>query len=281
LTVPESYDEAKATAELEEFLVCGEDGLWRFRDPHPDFEYVVNLWARLAQGTFQAVDLDWSALEPRARVLVAQCAAPWPWRPDLERPEQEQVRLPDEPTMDDVIGLVRGLSTGLIAPDFVDWDCMSQNTRNNVWMLSRYEIRRLRGLDQVRRRGDPQKRAMRLLRSLLTPTQLWWLRQRRHFLITGATTGHVYRLNPYFGHTSRVTKHGSRWFVHTRFCLHDPEVLLPPADVMVGHLLLLRADEPRFLELANATDARGMAGLWNGEWLRRVRRRRIEREEAA
>jgi len=59
------------------------------------------------------------------------------------------------------------------------------------------------------------------------------------------------------------------------YCLHDPENELPPADVTIGHLLLLRTDEPRFLRLANATDARGPGcGLWNGDWLRRVRRRR-------
>lgn len=274
--MPDTLQDAIRDIEPSDLLVKGDNGLWRFPEDEPDFAHVVQLWALAAEHRFDVATLDWQSLAPRVRRLMVSVAAPWPWR----RADQLE---PDGPIVvaandEEVIGLVRGLATGAIAPDFVDWDAMSDSLRTVVWVLSRYEIRRLRSLDTDRRRGLPQKRAMRLLRSLLTDSQRWWLRHRRHFLVNGVSTGHVYRLHPYSGTIDRVTKHRTRWFVHTRFCLHDPDIELPPADVSVGHLLLLRSDEPRFLALANATDGRSM--FWNGDWLRRVNRARRDRHAA-
>ena len=56
----------------------------------------------------------------------------------------------------------------------------------------------------------------------------------------------------------------------------------PPADVTIAHLLLLWSDEAEFLRLANAT--RNRSDLWNGEYMRRMRNRRVvltEVEEVA
>lgn len=261
----------------EDYLVRGKNGLWRFQDPNPSFEDAVRVWAVAAEGRFDVAELDWMSLAPNIRRLMCSVAAPWPWR-HPERTEPEHPLLIDE-THDAIIELVRGLSTGHIAPDWVDWDAMTTRTRNVIWVLSRYEIRRLREISRERRRGSPQKKAMRLLRTLLTPNQLWWLRNRRYFLVGGHKTNHTYRLRPQYGTVSRVTKHKTRWFVHTQYCLHDPDVKLPPADVSISHLLLLRADEDRFLSTANATDARSM--FWNGDWLRRVRRTRLRMQAEA
>lgn len=65
-----------------------------------------------------------------------------------------------------------------------------------------------------------------------------------------------------------VERHGSREFaVGPTFCLHDPEQVLPPADVSLAHLLMLRTDEPGFVSAANQYESRSM--LWNSDWLRR------------
>lgn len=257
------------------YLVKQDSGLFRFVDDDPHFNQIYDLWARMARYQILAEQLDWDSFPTMTKQVLVSVAAPWPFTLHPDRSEaQDKARaleFPSTPTQEQIVGLIEGLSTGEIAADFVDWDGMDHTLRSVIWIGSRHEIHRLRRIDQRRRRGGPQRKAMTLLKTLLTPTQRQWLKRRRYFLLR-AKSGHVYRLMPNFGNTSRVTLHGSRWFDHTQFCLHDQPRELPPADVTIAHLLLLRTDEARFLELANATDARMM--FWNGDWLRRLNRRR-------
>lgn len=137
------------------------------------------------------------------------------------------------------------------------------------------DVRALVGYTQRMRRRwrtDAQRRACRLLRSLLTDAQKRELRRTGCFRVT-TPGGSTYRLLPRRGHVERVERHGSRWFTRKSYCLHDEEDAgkLPPADVTIGHLLLLTADEPRFLATANETARDDQ--LWNGDYLRRMRRR--------
>jgi hypothetical protein len=121
-----------------------------------------------------------------------------------------------------------------------------------------------------RRWGRAQARARRLLRSLLSAEQRGQLRRWRYFLVA-APSGSVYRLNPRCGHVERVERHGRRWFVREAFCLHDApdDGQMPPADLSVAHLLLLRADEEAFLATANRNPRNDQ--LWNRDYLRRIR----------
>lgn len=127
---------------------------------------------------------------------------------------------------------------------------------------------------------EPQRKAMRLLRRLLSPAQRAQLRRLRYFYATAAS-GATYRLDPRRGHAERVERHGprGRWYVKRAYCLHDDQDAdaMPPADVTAAHLLLLMADEAAFL--AEANESRRDDQLWNGEYLRRMRRRHLEPTE--
>ncbi len=138
------------------------------------------------------------------------------------------------------------------------------------------DVAALRGYRRTllwRRRSGPQRVAMRLLRSLLSADQRASLRRSKSFLVI-ASSGRAYRLWPALGSTELVTRHGTRWYVLLRYCLHDdrsdPGLAMPPADLSVAHLLLLLADEDGFRAEANARHARDQ--LWNPDYLRRVRR---------
>jgi hypothetical protein len=124
------------------------------------------------------------------------------------------------------------------------------------------------------RNARGQRRGMKLLRRLLSAEQRRQLRNSKDFLVVGSLGG-VYRLRPANGRTERVERHGTRWFVRESYCFHDdrivPEEALPDADLTIAHLLLLVADEGEFLARANASTRRDQ--LWNGEYLRRMRRR--------
>lgn len=118
---------------------------------------------------------------------------------------------------------------------------------------------------------------MRLLRRLLSAGQRRQLRRLRYFYAT-TPTGATYRLDPRRAHAERVERHGprGRWYAKRSFCLHDDHDAdkMPPADVTTAHLLLLMADEAAFLEMANET--RRDDQLWNGDYLRRMRRRHLQ-----
>lgn len=116
----------------------------------------------------------------------------------------------------------------------------------------------------------PQRKARRLLRSLLSASQLRSLRRSKCFVVV-TPGGSTYRLDPRYGTAERVEKHGRRYFVRAGFCLHDEKDsdAMPPADVTIGHMLLLLADEAMFLATANHN--RRDDQLWNGDYLRRLR----------
>lgn len=136
----------------------------------------------------------------------------------------------------------------------------------------------VRGTIYPKRDARAQRRAMKLLRPLLTAEQKKSLRREKSFLACGSKGG-MYRLCPGTGSVQGVAWHRSRWFSRVTFCLHDnregPEAPMPPADVTLTHLLLLKADEELFLHLANARQS----DLWNGDYLRRMRHRRRDQAE--
>lgn len=124
--------------------------------------------------------------------------------------------------------------------------------------------------------GAAQRAALALLKSWLTRTQRRELTKRREVTITGSSGGR-YRLRPMTGACYAVERHGSRLFAcGPSFCLHDPERILPPADVSLAHLLMLRTDEPGFLAAANHHANTSL--MWNSEWLRRRARLRRDPE---
>lgn len=168
------------------------------------------------------------------------------------------------------------LATHRIRPDDVPWHEMSERDKRELLIMTAYELERL-----VWRRGQrlkAQRKALKLLRSLLTPSQRAQLRSSRCFVATG-TSGGTYRLWPGAGRLQRVERHGSRWFAKVSYCIHDPDELVPPADASIGHLLLLSTDE---LKLTSDANVRILADqLWNGDYLRWVNEGRRERATLA
>ena len=162
------------------------------------------------------------------------------------------------------------------ADDF-HWSDGSEMTRQEFLDVIRLRTYH-RQLNKPKQR-EAQRKAMALLRKYLSPAHKIELRRNGVFHYT-TNSGATYRVDPRRGRTERVTRHGSRWFVAVRFCLHDdrdvPSDAMPPADLALTHLLLLLSDESEFLRIANATYARDQ--LWNREWLRRLREARISRE---
>jgi hypothetical protein len=156
-------------------------------------------------------------------------------------------------------------------PDVLD-DLVSQMTKRqqkDIVSLIWIEAVQIRTAERKRLMGPPQRKALGLLRSLLTDTQRSQLARSRNFRVEGSLGG-VYRLWPKndHAHTEQVERHKTRWYVRASFCYHDPENELPPADVSIAHLLLISADEGEFLAKANKT-LQGR-NLWNGAYLRRL-----------
>jgi hypothetical protein len=152
-----------------------------------------------------------------------------------------------------------------------DGDAITDAEIREVICLSAYEVTLRR-----RRRNPAQRKSMRLLWRHLSAEQRRQVRGSRYFYLT-TESGATYRLYPCTGATHAVEKHGKNYFAMRGFCLHpddNPLDRLPPADLSLAHLLLLSCDEPAFLAEANCrllnTD------MWNGEYLRRMRRRRRE-----
>lgn len=131
------------------------------------------------------------------------------------------------------------------------------------------------------RRSGPQKRAMGLLRSFLSPEQQRQLSCAKSFFVRGSAGG-LYRLIPRTGNVELVEKHGKRWYVRDSYCLHDDEKAaadgrrLPPADLSLQHMLWLVAGEETFLATANASSRRDI--FWNGDWARELREAARERD---
>jgi hypothetical protein len=172
--------------------------------------------------------------------------------------------------------LARRIALGEMAADQVDWSEFDIEEQSRVMLFVGWEVARL--TEQRRRRSGANRRAYKLLHSLLTEPQSAMLRRNGDFLTRGSAGG-IYRLFPRLSAVWRVELHGSRYFWRAHACLHEHgEQVMPPADVTIGHLLWIRADEPGFIEAANWTVN---TMLWNGEWLRRLRLARLEREREA
>lgn len=188
-------------------------------------------------------------------------------------------------TVEEVADLAKRVAAWILAvadnpdekPGPFPWhEGMTEDERREVHALARYELDSR--LYEERRRAaiKPQRRACRLLRSFLNPEQREQLRRNRYFTVVGSAGG-IYRLIPETGSCARIEKHGTRWYAVMRYCFHDPDRVMPPADVTLGQMLHLLHDEPGFLAAANANEV--LDQFWNGEYLRRIRRRRLADQE--
>ena len=174
------------------------------------------------------------------------------------------------PTNDEFIGLALSAQTEP-PPAWADGSPVTAGDWRTVLALRDYHRgMRERKSEQQRK---AQSRALALLRSILGPDQRAELARRR-CLVLSLPSGNSYRFWPRTGQVERVTQHGSHWFIHTRYCVHDAQDdgAMPPADRSLAHLLMLLADETEFLATANATYARDQ--LWNPAYLRRMREQR-------
>lgn len=180
-------------------------------------------------------------------------------------------------THEEMASLARRLALQEIAAEQVDWDAMASEDVRMVLALTIYAHESIVRAARREKQIGPQRRAYGLLRSFLAGGQLRELRSRRYFTVVGSLGG-WYRLRPSCGHVARVEKHGSRWFERDRFCLHDPDNVMPPADVSLGHMLLLVSDESEFLALANRSPVNSL--LWDGDWLRSLYAARRARKAA-
>ena len=177
------------------------------------------------------------------------------------------------------------LATHDLAPDFpacyrwLDGTVITDAQAADVRALRAHYVRQVAQRIRAGQGREPQRKALRLLRTYLSPSQQAQLDRDGAFLATTAS-GATYRLDARRGRTERVTRHGKRWFVLVRFCLHDdraqPDAVMPPADMALAHLLLLHSGEDEFLGVANATVARDQ--LWNPAYLRNLRQARLERQ---
>jgi len=152
-----------------------------------------------------------------------------------------------------------------------DGSIFSDLDRRSVTNLGDY-IREYNSRRSVKQ-NTAQRRAMVLLRSLLTPAQRKTLQTHKEFLVI-CPSGNVYRLYPRNGMVWRVERHGKNWFAKSSYCIHEAkETGIPPADRTIAHMLMLMTDEEEFLRTANAT--RTATQMWNSEYLRAMRRRNL------
>ena len=162
------------------------------------------------------------------------------------------------PSFEEMSAIINGTVRGTVAPDSIPWDDFDERSRQEIRMLILYEIRRLSEIRESRRRGrDPsQKRALELLKTFLNPDQLRTLEANgKNFRVQG-TMGGTYRLWPRRGLAEKIVWRRKKWFLEMSCCYHDPEKSLPPADVTIAQLLLIRTDEMEFLRSSNHTRTR-------------------------
>ena len=180
-------------------------------------------------------------------------------------------------TPQEYVTLARQIADGILAPDYIrprQWADGSDVTavdQLEIFALAMHEIRL-----RQQQRPPAQRRAMRLLRSLLSAEQLQQLRRRKVIRLFGSAGGH-YELSPCTGMVRALERHGMHFYSVRSFCLHEPDgdPILPPADRSVAHLLMLLTDEPAFVATANVTERR--PDCWNGEWRRRLNAARRQR----
>lgn len=180
-------------------------------------------------------------------------------------------------TGEELVAIVNGLITNAMRAD--DLDDLKWNDGTTITQTERLDVRELFFYATSRRKRSDraaQRRAMTLLRSLLSNAQRASLDHTTSFLVR-APSGATYRLSPRHGYVDHVARHGTRWYAQHAFCLHGSEGpdQIPPADLTIAHLLLLLADEERFLATANATTRNGQ--LWNRDYLRQLREHREAR----
>lgn len=175
-------------------------------------------------------------------------------------------------TPEEMSRLVQGIADRSITPDSVDWDAVHPQDRRTLLDLITYELSCRREEEAQRRRGPSQRRAHALLRSLISPAQNARLTRSRYFYVVGSAGG-LYRLQPNRGMVWGCKRHGKNIYGHTSYCFHDPDNVMPPADLTIGHMMWIMSDEAAFLEAANARDVFSTT-LWNGEWLSRLARKR-------
>lgn len=172
---------------------------------------------------------------------------------------------------------VEAVLAGTVMPDTMpvweDGTAATEAELREIAGLMLYEARQRWNRRREAESLPARRKAARLLRRFLAPQQREQLKRRGHFVVE-TPSGRFYRFHPRMGRAEEVTRHGTRFFVLTSFCLH-PEEKLPPADVTLAQLLLLSTDEEAFRQEANATNRRDQ--LWNGDWLRRLRQAARER----
>lgn len=183
-------------------------------------------------------------------------------------------------THEEIMEAARMVAQQIIAPDnmvdirWADGDRITERETQTVFAMAMYELRLMRDKAQA----PAQRKARRLLRSLLTTDQLRQFRDNHEFIVTGSSGGH-YRLHARSGRAWAVEKHGTRWFQVAAFCIYTEGHEVPPADNTIAHLLMLTTDEPGFLSIANRFERRLMC--WDGPYLRRMRQHRLERAAAS
>jgi len=169
-------------------------------------------------------------------------------------------------------------------PDLDDED------RERVFGLAVLALQQHVAEDNRRKMGPPQRRAMALLRALVTPEQRRTLRTQRAFVVE--VNGRAYRIHANTGSAQRVVRRGSRYWIEGVFCYHEELTDLapgaaagvlvvrdvPPADRAIGVLLMLLADEERFLAEANFRPYRNRG--WDSEWMKKRAEIRRQAREA-
>jgi hypothetical protein len=188
-------------------------------------------------------------------------------------------------TAEEVVDLAKRLAAWALAiarnpdtfPEGPPWpEGTTKQEESAVLALTRYQLHVLSYKEIRRKRIGSQLRAQHLLRSLLSPAQRSTLHQSGVFIVQGSAGG-VYRLCPRVAFIEQVERHGTRWFAMKSFCFHDPDKVMPPADVTLGQMLHILTDEPAFLATAIVSHQERL--LWNGDYLRRMRQ--ASRERAA
>lgn len=166
-------------------------------------------------------------------------------------------------SLEEICALARRIAAHEVAWDTHDWRGYSDEDQRQVLSLACYAL----SCRKTRYRPN-QRKAMRLLKSWLTPVQVRQLRRSQRFMARGSDGG-MYRLFPTVGLIEKIERHGQRWFAKWSYCFHDDGRELPPADLSLAHFCHVTTDEPDFLARANAT--RRGEDMWSTEYRRRLR----------
>ena len=103
--------------------------------------------------------------------------------------------------------------------------------------------------EQAQKKRDAQKRALDLLRQILTETQLAAF-EKDECIPVDAPSGKKYLINK--GRSGNVVSIKDGKPVE-RYCIHPSDQEVPEADVMLAQKLMLENCEEEFLRIANKT----------------------------